>query len=70
MLNEEFELSKKKRHNTLTTKEIWVGNVKRFVLSNKETIIYKREDRNRNFEVFLLFFQKYERLAINIEPIK
>jgi len=37
------------RNNVMTTRNKWVWNRKRFALSNKETIVNKREDRNGNF---------------------
>ena len=49
MFNDKSKLFKKKKHNVVTTKEMRIWNNKRFVLRNKEFIIYKRDDRNWNF---------------------
>ena len=40
---------KKRRHNSVTTKEIGVQNIKRFVLRNKRSIIYKKDNKNQDF---------------------
>ena len=38
-----------------------VRNVKRFVLSNDETIIYKEKNQNWNFEIFKMLFRIYKK---------
>ena len=49
MFNNQSKLFKKRGHNLITTQEIGVQNIKRFVLKNEESIIYKRDDRNQIF---------------------
>jgi len=49
MFNDQTKLFEKRRHNMVTIKEIRVWNVKRFILKNKESIVYKEDDRNWNF---------------------
>ena len=49
MFNDQTKLFEKRRHNIVTIKEIRVWNVKRFILKNKESIVYKGDDRNWNF---------------------
>ena len=39
----------KKKYNMIATKKICIQNFKGFVLGNKKTIIYKRDEINRNF---------------------
>jgi len=58
MFNNQTKLFEKRRHDIVTTKEMRVWNIKRFISKNKKTIVYKRDDRN---QIFLIFFQKYEK---------
>ena len=50
MLYYETKLFEQICHYIITTME-W------FALGNKETIINERNDRNRNFEIFKIFFK-------------
>jgi len=52
MFYNKTETFKKLGYYIVTTEEMRVRNVKRFVLRNEETIIYKRNDRHRNIEIF------------------
>ena len=47
--NNQSKMFKKRRHNSVTTKEIGVQNIKRFVLRNKRSIIYKKDNKNQDF---------------------
>ena len=49
MFNDQTKLFEKKRHDIVTTKEMRVWNIKKFILRNKESNIYKEDDRNQNF---------------------
>ena len=59
----------KKRYNIITTKKICIWNFEGFVLEDKKTIVYKKDERNRNLS-FLIFFQKYEKPVIDKEQIE
>ena len=49
MFNDQSKMFEKRRHNSVTTEEIGVQNIKIFVLRNEKSIIYKRDNRNQNF---------------------
>ena len=49
LFNDKSKMFQKKRYNTITTKKICIQNIKEFVLEDKKTIVYKRDERNRNF---------------------
>ena len=57
MFDNKSKTDKLFRKDIVTTEKLRVRNVKRFVLSNDETIIYKGKDRNWNFEIFKMLFQ-------------
>jgi len=52
MFYNETEFIQKFGHYIIATKETRVGNIKQFVLGNKKAIIYERNDRYRNVEIF------------------
>jgi len=49
MFQNQSELFEKKRNNMIATKEMWIWNYQRFVLSNKKSIINERKNRDGNF---------------------
>ena len=45
----------------IITKKTAVRNMKQFALKNEETIINKRNDKNRNFKIFKTFFKNIKK---------
>jgi len=57
---DQSELCKKIRNNIVTTEKVCIWNGKRFMLRDEETIVNERKNRNRNFEIFYMFFKNIE----------
>ena len=57
MFNDKTKTVKKFWKYIITTKEMRVRNVYRFVLCDNETIIHKQKNRNWNFKIFKTFFK-------------
>ena len=65
MFYNKTELWKKIQHYIVTTKEMWIGKLKRLALGNEEIIVYKRKNRN-----FLNVFLEYRGKARDKGPIR
>ena len=52
MFHYKTEFQKKIKHDIVTTKEDGIQQMKRFALGNEEFIVYKRQNRNWNFQNF------------------
>ena len=61
MFNNQAKLVQKRRNNIVTTKKKQIDFFKRFFLRNKESTIYKRQEENRNFWIFNMFFKNIEK---------
>ena len=61
MFNNETKTVKKFGQNIVTTIKMRIGDMKRFVLTNEETIVNEGENRNRNVKNFKPFFQNIEK---------
>jgi len=56
MFDDETKTVEKFRQNIVTTIKMRIGNMKRSVFTNEETIVNKRKNRNWNVENFKSFF--------------
>jgi len=56
MFNDETKTVEKFRQNIVITIKMRIGNMKRSVLTNEETIVNKRKNKNWNVENFKPFF--------------
>ena len=61
MFHNQFKPYKKTRNYIVTTIKVHIRNGNRFVLSNKETIIYKKKELKQEFLYFLDSFPKYKK---------
>ena len=49
IFDNQAKLVQKRWNNIVTTKKKWIGFLQIFFLRNKEFIIYKKQEKNRNF---------------------
>ena len=56
MFDNETKTVKKFRKNIITVKKMRIRNMERFVLNNEKAIVDKRQNRNRNIEIFKPIF--------------
>ena len=61
MLYYETKLFKQNCYYIITTKQMAIRNIEQFALRNEETIINKRNEGNRNFEMFKTFFKNVKK---------
>ena len=57
MFDNETKTVKKFEQNIIATIKMRIGNMKRFALTNEETIVNERENGDGNVESFEPFFQ-------------
>ena len=56
MFDNKTKTVKKFRKNIIAAKKMRIRNIERFVLNNEKTIVDKRQNRNRNIEIFKPIF--------------
>jgi len=61
MLYYETKLFEKNCHYIITTKQMAVRNMEQFALGNEEIIMNKRNEGNRNFEMFKTFLKNIKK---------